>query len=562
MGNNAFERKALWAAAMILVLYVSPLYVLGENAHIRVHDNLDSNIAWYRVLVQSGQWFGPYKAVIPQMINGIERNAFGSEFSGIVLLHALFPSMTAYAISQTLTRCFGFLGMYLLLRDHFIKHPDGALIRVGAALAFSLTPFWPSGMLSTLGQPLALWAFLHIRAGRSTWKQWVTFVLLPFYSSFVLGFFFFLAAMFGLWLWDAWVKKRASLKFLGALCMMAGIYLLIEYRLFLSLVLSDEPTSRDEFVHSRLDFQRCVQLAFKNFILGHTHVLTVHTYIVLPLTYVVLLLCLENRRLRKSVPGRAFTTLFAANAALSVWYAFWFHKGWAPLGEQFAIIRKFNFSRFHFLRPLVLYLGFALGCYLLWRYGRKRGRVLAIAAIAGQIVLLFAWNEEIVYRNRNKPSFREFYAVDQFREIADYIGRPKPSYRVASIGLHPAIAQYNGFYTLDTYNNFYSLKYKHTFRKIIARELDKNRTLKTYFDTWGGRCYLFAAELGKKYDYRKSSDKQIRHLEIDTDVFKQLGGIYIFSSVPILNAGENRLALRKTFTNENSAWRIYLYEAL
>ena len=34
----------------LLVLYVSPLYILGENAHIRVHDNLDSNIAWYKVL--------------------------------------------------------------------------------------------------------------------------------------------------------------------------------------------------------------------------------------------------------------------------------------------------------------------------------------------------------------------------------------------------------------------------------------------------------------------------------------------------------------------------------
>ena len=153
------ERRAIAASFLILALYLSPLYLLGEHAHIRVHDNMDSNIAWYRVLARSGQLFGPLDAVIPQVINGLPRNAFGTEFSGIVWLHALFPSMVAYAISQTITRVFAFLGMYWLLRRHFLSSPESWLIRVGAALAFALTPFWPSGMLSTLGMPLALWAF-------------------------------------------------------------------------------------------------------------------------------------------------------------------------------------------------------------------------------------------------------------------------------------------------------------------------------------------------------------------------------------------------------------------
>ncbi|WP_236687408.1 DUF6044 family protein, partial [Geobacillus sp. ZGt-1] len=75
------ERKAVAIAFIVLALYLSPLYMLGEHAHIRVHDNMDSNIAWYRVLVRSGQLFGPIDAVIPQVINGLPRNAFGTEFS-------------------------------------------------------------------------------------------------------------------------------------------------------------------------------------------------------------------------------------------------------------------------------------------------------------------------------------------------------------------------------------------------------------------------------------------------------------------------------------------------
>jgi hypothetical protein len=71
------------------------------------------------------------------------------------------------------------------------------------------------------------------------------------------------------------------------------------------------------------------------------------------------------------------------------------------------------------------------------------------------------------------------------------VGKPIQDYRVVSIGLHPAVAQYNGLYTLDTYNNFYPLSYKHQFLNIIAPELNKNKSLKSYFDLWGGRCYIF-----------------------------------------------------------------------
>ncbi len=543
-----------------MALYLSPLYLLGEGAHIRVHDNLDSNIAWYKVLVSSGEWFGSYRSVIPQVMNGLTRNAYGTEFSGNVFLHAFFPSMAAYALSQTVSRVFAFLGMYLLLKDHFIQGSNHSFVRVGVALAFALTPFWPSGMLSTLGQPLALWAFLHIRQGKSEWKHWFTLIALPFYSSFVLGFFFFLTAVCLLWLWDLVVNKRRNLRFLGSIALMGAMYLAVEYRLLLSLVLSDEPTSRDEFVSSRLDLRRCLRLAVKNFVFGHNHVMTLHTIVILPVSLIVLYLILSRSEWRRTRIGSFLSFLTGLNLALSVWYAFWFHKGWQPLKQQFYLLNTFNFARFHFLRPLVIYLGFALACRLLVLIGRGKGLRFAKAAIIAQVAVLFAYNEEIVYRYLDKPSFREFYAVEQFGEIERFIGLPKETYRVASIGLHPAIAQYNGFYTLDSYANYYSLQYKHAFRRIIEKELDKKKKLRTYFDTWGGRCYIFVAELGRKYDYRKTSRKKIRNLELNVDAFKGLGGRFIFSAVPILNAEMNGLTLRGVYVHPRSEWKVHVYE--
>jgi hypothetical protein len=550
------ERLCLLAALFIILLFVSPLYVLGENAHIRIHDNMDSNISWYRVLDRSGELFGAVNATIPQVINGLPRGAYGTEFSGIVWLHAIFPSMMAYAISQTITRLMAFLGMYWLLRRHFVQSQDTPIIRVGASLAFALTPFWPSGMLSTLGQPLALYAFLNIRNREFSWRNWVIIILLPLYSSFVLGFFFFLTVVFFLWLRDVMIKRDWNPVFLGSIALMTFIYLMIEYRLVYALVYSQEPTSREEFYSSKLELGRTLILICKNFIIGHTHVMTLHTLLILPILYLALAVVL----LSKSNPtNRRFLLLFVLNVLLSVWYAFWFYKGWQPLKEKFTLLNTFNFARFHFLHPLVIYLGFALGLYILWRLG-KIWRTWIYLVLGVQILVLCMANEELTYRFYGSPSFKQFYAVDLFERIDTYIGLPQHSYRVGSIGLHPAIAQYNGFYTLDTYNNYYPLTYKHQFRTIIAKELDKNHRLKTYFDKWGNRCYLFVSELGKKYDYDKHSTKKIHQLELNMNAFWAMGGRYIFSAVPIMNADEDQLLFLRSFDDPNSAWKIYVYE--
>jgi hypothetical protein len=551
--NNNNEQKLLIIAFVVIVLCVSPLFILGENAHIRVHDNLDSNLAWYRVLAESGQILGPINATIPQIINGLPRNAFGTEFSLIVWLYALFPTMLAYAISQFITRFFAFLGMYLLLKKHFLTNPEWALLRIGTALTFALTPFWPSGMLSTLGMPLALWAFLNIRKGENGWTNYVVLTLLPLYSSIVLGFFFFLSAMGIFWLTDVLRGKGWNWRFFLSIAYMTLIFFITEYRLVYSFLFDDEPNSRDEYFHARLSFWQSIRLTLKNFIDGHHHAATIHTLIILPSIILAFVFIFYKRNWKQE---KVFVFLFWLNIALSAWYAFWFYKGWLPLTERFHFLDTFNFARYHFLRPLVIYVLFALSLKILWFHWKKLTTFLVLA----QVIVAFHFNEELLFQK--KPTFKQFFAVEQFNEVKEHIGLPQETYRVASIGLHPAIAQYNGFYTLDTYNNFYPLSYKHEFRKIIEKELAKNKTIRTYFDEWGGRCYLFTAELGKHYMFKKSSKKRLKNLELNLEPFKDMGGKYIFSAIPIDNANANNLELDKVFKSKSSAWKIYLYKVL
>lgn len=550
------EKRLLFFSLIIIGIYLSPLFLLGEKAHIRVHDNLDSNLAWYKVLIRSGELFGSINSTIPQIINGLPRNAFGTEWSGIVWLYALFPTMVAYALSQTITRVVAFFGMYLLLKKHVLCEKEMGFIRVGTALAFSLTPFWPSGMLSTLGMPLALWAFLNIRKGENSWNNYIVLTLLPFYSSIVLGFFFFLFAIGALWLGDLIRKKQWNNRFLLSIIYMTMIYLIVEYRLVYSFLFSTEPNSRDEYFHTRLSLWRVIRLSFKNFVLGHTHVMTVHGLIILPVIIFGLFIIIKRRLWVKE---KLFIYLLILNYGLSTWYAFWFYKGWLPLTERFHFLDTFNFARFHFLRPLVIYVSFAIGLKLIFQYS-KHSKGLITFFVIGQLIVLGAFNDEIIYHK--KPTVQQFFAEDLFENIKEYIGLPLDQYRVASIGIHPAIAQYNGFYTLDTYNNFYPLSYKYQFREIIAKELEKNKKIRTYFDEWGGRCYIFTDELGKHYMFSKHSKKQLKNLELQIEPFKKLGGRYIFSAIPIVNAEENKLRLERIFDSKSARWKIYLYKAM
>ncbi|MFP5105779.1 DUF6044 family protein [Neobacillus sp. C211] len=551
------EQRFIIFALLVIAVYLSPLFILQEDAHIRVHDNLDSNLAWYKVLTRSGEMFGPVDAKIPQIINGqLSRNAFGTEYSIIVWLYALFPTMIAYGLSQALTRIVAFFGMYWLLKKHFLPGEKWLFLQIGTALAFALTPFWPSGMLSTLGMPLALWALLNIRKGEGAWSDLLVLTLIPFYASIVLGFFFFLTAIGFLWITDGVRGKGWNLRFLAAIIYMTVIFMFVEYRLIFSFLLIDEQNSRDEYLHATLPFWRAIRLTIKNYLLGHTHVMTVHTLFILPATFTAIWIVFRKKLWRQE---RLFVFLFALNILLSIWYAFWFYEGWAPIVNRFHFLATFNFARYHFLRPMVIYAGFALALKVLTLQGQGWVKAAKWYAVL-QLLFLFLFNDEIIYRE--KPTVKAFFAEEMFHEIEEYIALPKEEYRVASIGIHPAISQYNGFYTLDTYNNFYPLTYKHQFRKIIERELAKNKKVRTYFDKWGGRCYIFTAQLGKHYMIKKDSKRHLKHLELNTGVFKKMGGRFIFSALPIDNAKENQLLLMKVFESKTSAWKIYLYKTL
>lgn len=251
---------------------------------------------------------------------------------------------------------------------------------------------------------------------------------------------------------------------------------------------------------------------------------------------------------------------------ICIFYGFYCYINYA-LSSYIHAMKYFNASRYYFFLPFLWCLILALSVEAL----RNNYGTLFIAAsilIVNFYSLLINNNEFInnvkILSNKeiDQPSYYQFLSENIFNKINKYINKSKDSYRVVSIGMHPSVAQFNGYYTLDSYQINYDLNYKNKFRAIIENELEKNYILKDYFDKWGNRCYIFVSELGKSNSIGKRDGFIINNLELNTDALRVLGGEYVFSSVEILNYYENNMKFEKVFRDSNAYWDVYLYKIL
>jgi hypothetical protein len=177
---------------------------------------------------------------------------------------------------------------------------------------------------------------------------------------------------------------------------------------------------------------------------------------------------------------------------------------------------------------------------------------------------LMANIKQLAGRELTIPNYGEFYDTKLFSELMNDLNvKPDYSTKVVSVGMLPSVAEYNGFYTIDSYRVNYPLEYKHKFRKVIAKELEKDDVLRKYFDEWGSRCYVFSSELnqqGNRYLCGKKEDISLENLEIDTQVLKDLGCEYILSSVDIMNYENLNLNYVNSYTTDDSYWNIRVYQ--
>ncbi|MEM9921750.1 MAG: DUF6044 family protein [Bacteroidota bacterium] len=552
-----------WVAAALLLLQFLPYLILWDQAYIRIHDTLEGEWLWYHLLFENNLVFDSSgQAVIEQVMNGLPRRFLHSPWSMEILWISLFGIYGGYIFNYCLTHLLGFMGMYLLLQKHLLKDPRQEYISLGVALCFSWIPAFTVFGLSLLGLPLLIYCLLNIYRNQHQILSYFFILLFPFYSSVVWGGPAALLMGFGLAAYTYWKTAKWQMHLIWPCLILALGYLIADWPLFqFALDKGDFISQREEynyFYNKELSWQFSLQEAFHLLFIGHYHVATLVSIPMLFSAFILLLRRGWSQRMMRIGAALAGILVFYG---LYNWLVYWG-------GDYFPLLKSYKFNRIGILVPLFLFILFAQSLFELHSKQRIRRSILFL--IAFQLINCIASNDEFLHNvrlisgNSSKPSFQAFYDTELFGEIKNFIGRPQKDYRVVSLGLHPAIAQYNGFYTLDAHQSLYSLSHKKQFRNIIARELDKNPLVKKEFDEFGNRCYLFSAELGKNEGIAFMQSRKIKgvvhQLDIETKPLYEMGGRYIFSAVEIRNSKDLKLKLRKVFEKPDSHWRIYLYQ--
>lgn len=553
--------RSILVIVVVFLIHFLPFLLNGNNAYIRIHDNLEGEWIWLDLLIKQGKAldFSPL-SVIDNVMNGQPRAAFPSGLSLNVLLIYLFGNYWGYITSYFFQHLIAFGGMYLLLRQYFLAAKNLAPIAIGVSLCFSLVPFYLQ--FGVFALPLLLLCFLNVLNDSGRWIDFLLIFFFPLFSSMVWTGISALTALLLLWFYRLVLNREFNFRFLLAILLLTLSYCIVNIQLLsLSFFNKEFISHRIEyniFALQEISFIRGFVDTLYPLLLSHYHV---GTMVSIPIFVATAL------GFYYSGKDNISRWLLVAITVTCIAYGFYMYVAYL-LGGIFPILITFKANRFIILLPLVFFLLFSVSLKKLAEAGINQYALNIL--LACQLLIGFFSNDEWLHNMRNllgfqiKPGYREFYAENLFKEIDNYIGKPKNSYRVAGLGLNTGAIQFNGFYTLDGLLAIYSLDYKKQFREVIAPEIKKNREVKNYFDAWGNRCYIFSSELGiadRNYLIGKNQDIALNNFTLSTAAFKQMGGKYLFSAVMINTPEKTGLRLLKIFEDNAAWWRVYLYEA-
>ena len=99
---NALNEKALSIGALLLIaINFLPYFILGQDSHLLVHDNLDSNIVWVKMLLENGYFISHPMNTIEQVFNGVPlAMVYGTYDFGLVIFK-IFGNFKYFSLSGT-----------------------------------------------------------------------------------------------------------------------------------------------------------------------------------------------------------------------------------------------------------------------------------------------------------------------------------------------------------------------------------------------------------------------------------------------------------------------------
>ncbi len=572
---TALDRLPLWWTGFVLAaVFFYPIFLLGQGSVFPYHDQLDESLMQY---VLKGRHLFQNLSIFPEMMGGIEAGGLEVSAPLFIPLYYFLPTFKAYLVQYAIVALTGFFGMYFCVKEM----TGSSILSAAMAGCFFMLPLYPIYGLSSFGIPMVFYAFLKLYKKERAALQLVLLAYFALTSHLVYTGYAVLIIGFVTAVYLVIRKKDIKWVCIGLL-ELAFFYAVINRNLIREFLFGAGGyiSHRVEMVNAATPFFQTTWHVFTESAMGAQ---SFHKYLILP---IIGLLIAEGIfyqhydrdlkiRYRCALGGMLFL------AAIAVFYGICKSPFIVELKNRTdGILHSFQADRFYWLYPALWYMEFGLAFSVWWAHGiRDKARIWNSKAFKVIIlgVLLFPTVHEIAYHsvfymNVNQKnngsqitgyiSWESYYAEGLMQELEDAIGKDIGTYRVGHLGICPAPAVNHGFYTIDGYSNNYSLEYKHRFREVIAKELEKAPETGTYFDTWGNRCYLFNAATGNAWMLGKNTEIVYERLEFDMDALKALGCGYLFSCGEILNAEELGLEFMGYYETETSYWGVWLYRVL
>lgn len=554
----------LWA--ILIVFYIR----FGENAVFDVHDQLDETICSY--VLPARHLFSKTTAY-PEMMCDLSRDSLRASAPLFIPLYRYFSVEWAFLIQFFIESLTAFLGMYFLCKK-ITKSSVAALI---SGVIFSLLPFQPVYGLNIIGIPLLFLCFYTLYTIPETKKK-----ALPLAGSY-LGILYFtltthialsgyvtlllvLISVIAILISDKGIREKRLPYYIGA-TILAIFYAVFNGSMILSLVFktAGEASHRTEFVsyygggNFFTDFGRIFLYGERNYAPSY------HWFILPVLVLLFLYGAIRYRKMEKNLKAAFLiaSVLFGLIVLTCLAYVLLNSKAFLELrNASEGFLRYTDLDRVYYYLPSLWWIlaGVLFGIFL-----KDGGKIPAVVKLVLALISLLPTlyllkpnlnlYDNINYQNHGsaftgKQSMKEYYHRDVLEEIDRYIGKDKSSYRIAHIGLSPAPSLVYGFYTVDGYSNNYPLSYKKAFRKVIAKVLEEDDAIRSYYDTWGSRVYLFT-------NAENIHDGIYTDLPYDFEALRDMNCAYILSDAEIENTED--LILEKSFQSKDSGEVIRLY---
>lgn len=219
------------------------LMIVGEGLYLVVFDNLDSNVAWLKML-KDKHLFWTFDTQVP-FLAGIDRDYLYSDLKFYSILYMILPTFAAYIIGWYMRIIMSIVSFWFLGKTIYGKGKD-INIYIICGLLHGIIPIYPTCGLGFASLPFLMAILVRLYKKRDR-RYIFILVLYPLVSEFSF-FGIFICGYIAIFLLVDWiVKKSWAFRLIAGMFGLILGYYVTEWRLFHVMLFSKVEPIRTTF---------------------------------------------------------------------------------------------------------------------------------------------------------------------------------------------------------------------------------------------------------------------------------------------------------------------------